>query len=60
MAVGLHGLDELEVANALAKLRALLRTGHALLRDALRHAAGQRGDMQAAPIRAQAQLVSAI
>ena len=50
LAVGQHGLHQLEVADALAELLALARVGHRLVEDALRHAAGDRRDVQAAAV----------
>ncbi|MNS87604.1 hypothetical protein D3C72_1215520 [compost metagenome] len=50
LAVGQHALNQLEVADGLAELLALLRIGHGVGNQPVRHAAGQRGDMQAATV----------
>ena len=49
-AVGQHALDQLELADGLAELLALDRVADAFLHQALAHAAGQRGQVDAAAV----------
>ncbi len=50
LAVGQHGLDQLEFADALAELLALARIGDRFVQDALRHAAGHGRDVQTSAV----------